>query len=165
MTIPSVPIPDDLKQRLRNHLVETVAHWAEEATGDDRLARTIRQLSSQAAFYNAFDLAVANALKRFSSEYLAQDEDLVEAITTDGNFWQSRDIRQALMKMINHPGARPTPERETVVRHFTDVLPKRINRERVDKAITFLLGCILEELWSRPGVSEIRAIYSLQFQR
>src|SRR6266700_2885911 len=100
MTIPSIPLPEDLKQRLRNAIVETVARQADKMPGGDKIARTIRQLSSQALFYNAFDQAMVNALRRFQAEYTAHDEDLVEAILTDGNFWQSKDVRQALMTMI-----------------------------------------------------------------
>ena len=44
------------------------------------------------------------------------------------------------------------------------MLPQRVNRERVDKAISFLLRCIAEELWSLPGAQEIREAYSIQFQ-
>jgi len=165
MAIPSIPLPEDLKNRLRNAIVETVARQAEKMPGGDKTARTIRQLSSQAMFYNAFDQAIVNALTSFQAKYTAQDKDLVEAILADGNFWQSKDVRQALMTMINRPGAWVINERQTVIQHFADILPKRVNRERVDKAVAFFLGCILEELWTAPGVREIREIYSLQFQK
>src|SRR5438105_635208 len=69
------------------------------------------------------------------------------------------------MSMIQRPGSWTVNEREAVISHFADVLPKRINRKRVDKAVTFLLQCIAEELWTLPGISEIREIYSLQFQK
>ena len=49
--------------------------------------------------------------------------------------------------------------------HFTDVLPKRRNRERVNKTVAFFLGCIVEELWTLPGAKEIHTIYDLQFQK
>lgn len=157
-------LPADLKQRLRDGIVNIVAQQAEKVTGE-KTARVIRQLSSQAAFYNAFDKAMVSALERFRTAYTSVDEDLVEAVITDGVFWQSKDVRQALMTMINRPGSWLVSERETVIQHFVDVLPKRINRKRVDKTVTFFLCCVLEELWTLPGVSEIREIYSLQFQK
>ncbi len=40
-----------------------------------------------------------------------------------------------------------------------------INRGRVDKAVTFFLRCMVEDLWTLPGAKEIREIYSLQFQK
>ena len=45
------------------------------------------------------------------------------------------------------------------------MLPGRVNRQRVDRAITYLLRCMAEELWTLPGASEVRQVYSLQFQR
>ena len=72
-------------------------------------------------------------------------------------------MRQALLILVSRPGSRRASEHATVTQHFSDALPQRINRERVDKAITFLLGCIAEELWALPGAKEIREVYSLQF--
>ncbi len=158
-------LPDDLKQKLRDSIVDFVARQAEGGPGGDKAARTIRQLSSQATFYNAFDQAMESAVKRFRAEYTGHDDDLVEAIITDSTFWQSKDVRQALMAMIRRPGSWLVNERETIVQHFADVLPERVDRERVDKAVTFFLRFVLEDLWTLPGVGEIREIYSLQFQK
>lgn len=158
-------LPDDLEQRLRDGIVEAVARLAEKVPGGNKASRVIRQLSTQAAFYNAFDTAIMSARSRFVAEYTPRDEDLVEAIIDDGKFWESQDVRQALITMIQRPGSWMVNERETVISHFADVLPKRINRERVDKAVSFFLQCIVEELWTLPGISEIREIYNLQFQK
>ena len=158
-------LPSDLEQRLRDGIVEAIARLAEKVSGGNKTAKAIRQLSTQAAFYNAFDAAITSARNRFVAEYTPRDEDLVEAIIVDGKFWESQDVRQALITMIQRPGSWTTSEREAVVSHFADVLPKRINRDRVDKAVSFLLQCIVEELWTLPGISEIREIYNLQFQK
>jgi uncharacterized protein YcaQ len=158
-------LPEDLEQRLRDSIVDTLASLAEKMPGGGKAARAIRQLSTQAAFNNAFDKAIESALKRFIEEYTVQDEDLVEAIIVDGGFWNNQTVRQALINTIRRPGSWLTNERETVVQHFTDVLPKRVNRERVDKAVNYLLRCILEDLWTLPGAKEIREIYNLQFQK
>ncbi len=53
-------------------------------------------------------------------------------------------------------------DRETIVQHFDDVLPQRVNRDRVNKAILFILKCLAEELWSLPA---LQPIYQLQLQR
>lgn len=158
-------LPEDLKERLRNGVVEFLAHQAEKLPGGNKMAKAIRQLSTEAAFYNAFDKATIKGIEQFRVNYMVQDEDLVEAITTDRTFWQSRTVQQALIELIHHPGSWLVNEQEMITQHFADVLPKRISRERVDRAVNFLLGCILEELWTLPGVNEIRAIYSLQFQK
>ena len=158
-------LPDDLEQRLRDGIVEAVARLAEKVPGGNKTSRIIRQLSTQAAFYSAFDTAITSAHSRFVVEYTPRDEDLVEAIISDGKFWESQSVRTALMTVIQRPGSWHINERETVIQHFGDVLPKRINRERVDKAVTIFLQCVVEELWTLPGVNEIREIYNLQFQK
>lgn len=158
-------LPEDLKERLRDGVVDFLAHQAEKLPGGNKMAKAIRQLSTEAAFYNAFDKATSKGIEQFRINYMAQDEDLVEAITTDRAFWQSRTVQQAIMELIQHPGSWLVHEQEMITQHFADVLPKRISRERVDRAVNFLLSSILEELWTLPGVNEIRAIYSLQFQK
>jgi tetratricopeptide (TPR) repeat protein len=158
-------LPDDLKNRLRDAVVNYVAGLVEKVTGGNRFSKSIRQLSTQALFYNAFEDAAKKGIQRFVAEYTVNDEDLVEAIFSDGNFWDDKLVRQALLTMIEKPGSWLVGERESIVQHFVNVLPSRVNRERVDKAVTFLLRCILEELWALPGIGEIRAIYDLQFQK
>jgi hypothetical protein len=158
-------LPDDLENRLRDGIVNSVARLLEKVEGGEKAAKVIRQLSSQAEFNNAFDQAMQRGVERFAREYAGQDEDLVVAILSDGAFWQSQDVRRALMTAIHQPGSWNTPERETISKHFADVLPNRINREQVDQAVNFLLGCVKEELWTLPGVRETREISSLQFQR
>lgn len=157
--------PSYLKQKILDGIVNIVAQQAEKIPDGDKIVKVIRQFSSQAAFYDAFDQAMVSALERFRNEYNTRDEDLVVAITTDTDLWQSESVRHALMVMIQRPGSWIIEERETVAQHFADVLQERINRERVDKAVTFFLRCVVEDLWNMPGVSEIREIYNLQFQK
>ena len=157
-------LPDDLKRQLLDGLVNFLSNQAERIAGD-KIANVINQLSSQTGYNKAFDEAMTRAVERFRDEYIAQDEDLVIAITTDGDFWKSKDVRQGLMNLINRPGSWLRAEREVVVQHFADVLPQRINRDRVDKAVASFLGCVVEELWTLPGAKEIREVYSLQFQK
>lgn len=157
-------IPDDLKRELLDGVVQFLVGQAEKM-GSDQIASSISHLSSQAAFQKAFNTSMERAIARFQTEYLVQDEDLVIAITTDGDFWKSKAVRQGLMALIKRPGAWLADEKEAVVQHFVDVLPSRVNRERVDKAVNFLLRCVVEELWTLPGAREIREVYSLQFQK
>src|SRR5437660_12172765 len=97
--------PEGFKNRLRDGLIDGVAGQTEKMPGGDKVAKAIRQLSSQAAFNNAFDKAMKGALRRFVEEYLEEDEDLVEAIMSDGAFWQSKNIRESLMELVRRPGA------------------------------------------------------------
>ena len=156
-------IPSRLKEKLADGLVELLAGSAERL-GSDQIAGNIRKLSSRGDLLRSIDRALEAGIRRFIEEYGSQDEDLVDAIQGDELFWQSEVVQDALVKLVSRPGAWLREERETVVYHFEMIFPKRVNRDRVDKAVSFLLRCIAEELWSLPGAQEIRAAYSIQFQ-
>lgn len=157
-------IPARFKEKLADGLVELLAGSAERL-GGDQIAGNIRKLSSRGDLLQSIDHALETGIGRFIKDYMSQDEDLVETIQADDIFWQSEIVQDALVKLVGRPGAWLGEERETVLRHFETLLPQRVNRERVDKAISFLLRCIAEELWSLPGAQEIREAYSVQFQK
>ena len=163
MLDPTQWIPTRLKEKLADSLVELLAGSAERL-GDNQIAGKIRKLSSRGELLQSIDHALEAGIGRFLTDYMSQDEDLVEAIQADDLFWQSEVVQDALVKLVSRPGAWLSEERETVRYHFETVLPQRRNRERVDSAINFLLRCIAEELWSLPGAHEIREAYSIQFQ-
>lgn len=156
-------IPARLKEKLADSFVELLAGSA-ESLGGDQIASKIRKLSSRNDLLQSVDRALEAGSQRFIKEYMGQDEDLVEAIRDDASFWQSEMVQDALVRLVSRPGAWLHEEREAVAYHFETILPRRVNRERVDRAINFLLRCIAEELWSLPGAQEIRAAYSIQFQ-
>lgn len=157
-------IPNDLKTQLLDNLVQFMARQAEKVVGE-QLGEKIRKLSSEGAFLDAFDKAMKSASDRFVIEYTPIDEDLVAVISADKTFWQSSQVRQALIQMVSRPGAWLAEERETLVQHFADVLPQRVNRERVDKAVAFFLRCVVEELWTLPGAKEVREVYRFQLEK
>lgn len=156
-------IPDHLKTRILDQIAETIAEQVEKV--NPKLGKNIRRLSSQTPFMDAFETAIINAHKRFANDYITQDEDLVEALEQGPDFWQSKSVQTAIVTMVSRPGAYLIDEPEILSRQFEDVLPNRINRERVNKAVVFFLRCVAEELWTLPGANEIREIYELQFQR
>jgi len=163
MLDPTSFIPERLKEKVTDALVELLAGSAERL-GGDQIAGKIRTFSSRGHLLQSIDRALEAGIQHFIEEYTGQDEDLVDAIQGDELFWQSEVVQDALVKLVSQPGAWLREERETVAYHFETILPKRVNRERVDKAVNFLLRCIAEELWSLPGAQEIRAAYSIQFQ-
>ncbi|MCX6911799.1 MAG: hypothetical protein NT167_01860 [Verrucomicrobia bacterium] len=160
---PTQLIPERLKEKLADSLVELLAGSAERL-GGDQIAGSIRKLSSRGELLQSVDRALEAGIRRFIKDYMSQDEDLVEAIRADDLFWQSEMVQDALVKLVSRPSAWLGEERETVLRHFETLWPARVNRERVDKAVSFLLRCMAEELWSLPGAQEIREAYSIQFQ-
>jgi len=154
-------LPEKIKQQLYNGAIDLCARLTEKVLGD-KAANKIRNLSTDAEFRTAFDAAMKNAARRFADEYMLVDEDLVAAIGQEDNFWNSKSVLSALETLVKRPGAFMLEDRETLFQHFSDVLPQRVNREGVDRAVSFILRCLAEELWSLPA---LQPIYQLQFQR
>lgn len=164
MIDPTFIMPDSMKQRLVDGLTEALARRAEQL-GSEWAAENIRKLSSEAPFRASADHALKAGAMRFVDEYREEDEDLVDEIMADTVFWQSTEFQRALLEMVQRPGAWMPDETDIVVRHFEWVQPQRLNRKRVDKAVSRLLGCIAQELWGLPGAREVREVYALQFQK
>jgi len=156
--------PEDLKRQLMDSLIGFVAEQAKRLVGE-QASEQIRRLSSEAVFLRTFDQALERGLRRFQEEYAREDEDLVPLLLNNRDLWRSPAVRQALRDLISRPGAYLPEARGKILASFADVLPERINRERVDRAVSYLLRCIAEELWGLPGAREVREMYALQFQR
>lgn len=156
-------IPDSLKTRLYDGLVDTVAGVAEKVAGENTV-KQVRKLRSDAGFRQAFEAGLERATARFMAEYELEDEDLVAAITGDPDLFKQQAVQNALLTILQKPGVYLAEEREAIERAWTfpAILPTRKNRERVDRAITYLLKCLAEELWHLP---ELQGVYMLQFQR
>jgi hypothetical protein len=154
-------IPDSLKQSAVDAIVETVVERGEGLLGDSILNK-IKGLRSDAAFRKQLDAGLQRGLQRFVDEYQLQDEDLVAAITQDPAIFNKPAVRNALVAIVQQPGRYLVEEQALVGQSFAAVLPERINRERVDQAVFYLLKCLAQELWHLP---ELQPIYSLEFQR
>jgi tetratricopeptide (TPR) repeat protein len=154
-------IPKHLQQQALDTLVDFVSGQAKKYASDE-LAAKIKQLRSDAAFNRAFQEGLERAAQRFIQEYETEDEDLVAAITAEEDFFKNEQVQAALLAILKKPGIYLADERDEMAESFTSVLPERKNRERVDRAVTYLLKCLAEELWHLP---ELQPIYSLQFQR
>lgn len=154
-------IPDSLKNAVRDAAVNFVADQAKKLLGEE-IGNKIKKLRSDAGFAQKFDNGLQKALQRFVNEYAEQDEDLVVAISADASVFKNEQVQKALLEMLKNPGKYLAQEQETVAENFASVLPGRKNRERVDKAMAFLLRCLAEEMWNLP---ELQPIYNLQFQK
>ena len=154
-------VPDNLRQQALDALVDVLSGQAQKFAGDE-VAGKIKKLRSDAAFQHAFEQGMARALRRFVEAYQEIDEDLVAAVAQDKGFFHNKEVQAALLAVLKRPGAYLDEEREVIDHSFTTVLPGRINRERVDKAVVYLLKCLAEELWHLP---QLAPVYSLQFQR
>ncbi len=154
-------IPTTARRQILDNVLDFLGKLADKTVSDE-FGKKIKQLKSDGDFQRAIDAGLARAAKRFVEEYTSQDEDLVAAISADGNFWQAKSVRQALVTILQRPGRYEAKDWETVAQKFDDVFPERRNRERVDKAVSFFLRCLAEEVWHLP---ELRPIYELQMQR
>ncbi len=154
-------IPDELKQQVRDSLVDFISGQAKKYLNDE-VSGKVMKLRSDAAFRTQFEGCLQRAVQRFVNEYELEDEDLVHAISQDKHFFLNQEIQTALLQIIRKPGIFLVDENETITQSFESVLPERRNRQRVDRAIGHLLKCLAQEAWHLP---ELQPIYSLQFQR
>ncbi|MCL4298956.1 MAG: AAA family ATPase [Anaerolineae bacterium] len=156
-------IPESLKTRLYDGLVDTVADVAQKVAGQ-KTAHQVQKLRSDAVFQQAFEAGLKRAIERFIAEYELEDEDVVAAITQDQDIFKHQAVQDALLTILKKLGAYLAEEREAIERAwaFPMILANRKNRERVDRAITYPLKCLVEELWHLP---ELQGVYMLQFQR
>jgi tetratricopeptide (TPR) repeat protein len=157
-------IPDALKQQIIDAVVNFIGKQAEDLVGA-QLGDKVRGLSSQGTLRKALSGAIERGIARFQREYIEIDEDLTEAILATPAFWSDREVQQAILTLVSNPVAPDTQLREKVVEHFELILPQRRNRDRVDRAVTRLLGTIAEEIWAAPGADQVRQLYELQLQR
>lgn len=154
-------IPNDLKKLVRDSLVDFISDQAKKYLNDE-VSNKVKKLRSDAAFSAQFEECLQRAAQRFVNEYELEDEDLVTAISQDEHFFVNKQIQAALLQIIKKPGVFLVDENEAIAQSFESVLPERLNRQRVDRAINYLLKCLAQEVWYLP---ELQPIYSLQFQR
>ena len=102
MPDPTSFIPERLKEKLADSLVELLAGSAERL-GSDQIADKIRKLSSRGDLLQSIDHALEAGMGRFIADYMSQDEDLVGAIQGDELFWQSELVQDALVKLVSRP--------------------------------------------------------------
>jgi hypothetical protein len=161
MFTPSGWIPAEIKSRVYNAVVEALARFTERTPLDKQGADVIRNLSTDAEFRNEFETALSKAVQRFHEEYVPIDPDVVRAMEQNPIFWQEPAVLRALQSVIKRPGSLLRNNKEEVVKHFANVLPG-IEKDRVDRAVTFLLTCLADELWDLPV---LRPVYQLVFAR
>jgi hypothetical protein len=154
-------IPQSLKQQAVDAAVDFVSEQAKKFLGEE-LSSKIRRLRSDAAFQATFAEGLQRAADRFVAEYAVEDEDLVLALAADKAFFQNEDIQKALLAILKKPGIYLADEQALLAQSFDSVLPNRLNRERVNRAVLAFLKCLAEEVWNLP---ELRPAYELQFQR
>lgn len=154
-------IPKKLQQKAIDATVDFIASLGKGYIKDEILKK-IKSLRSDGSFKEAFEKGIQGATERFLEEYAYEDEDLVQIIASDDEFFRNEEIQKALIKILKNPGGYLSNEQETIIKSFDTILPHRQNRERVNKAINYFLKCLVQEVWNLPA---LRPIYELQFQK
>jgi hypothetical protein len=134
-------LPGELKRQLDAAVIAFIDRQTETFLPEP-VREKIRRLSPQLVAQKALDDAVQRAIVRFAREYPDIDEDLAAAVLAVADFWDNVDVRTALLSLVSHPGMPRPEERTQIATHFDTVLPERRNRERVDRAISYVLRLV-----------------------
>ena len=160
LTNPLSWIPDPIKQQILDGTIDFLSEQAKSILGD-QFSETIGKLKSDSKFQKEFLAGIDRATEKFIHDFKHEDEDLVEAIISEKDFWKKKSVRTKLLQLLQHPNMATTVKPE-VLTEFDDVLPQRVNRVRVERAVAFFLQCLVEEVWHLP---ELHPIYELRLQR
>lgn len=114
------------------------------------------------ALGRALDSAVARAERQFVAEYGAHDPELVAALTGLTRFADLPSVRAALAELLARPFHDPAAPVAVLRGSFADVLPARVERERVDAAVRAFLAALGREVLYLP---QLRELYGLSFSK
>jgi uncharacterized damage-inducible protein DinB len=151
-------IPQEVRQRIFDSLIDVLTDQVSSVLGD-KIGSAINKLRSDANLREEFEKALKRAVRRFAAEYA--DQNVILAITSNVDFWNTSSIQKALREIITHPSSYLEGERDIVHQTFADVLPN-LASDRVEQAVIFLLRCLAEEIVSLP---QFQPIYMVQFQK
>src|SRR6266704_6303807 len=126
------------------------------------LKQPIKRLLDEHSMRGALTVAVKHAEERFAREYRVSDAELTDALIAQSRFADIPSIQVALREMLTHPFHDPAQSVATLQRTFSDVLPSRVDRTRVDAAVNAFLHYLGEEVLYIP---QLHQLYALAFQK
>ncbi|MBC8074532.1 MAG: ATP-binding protein, partial [Chloroflexales bacterium] len=106
--------------------------------------------------------AVRRAEALFAREYATQDAEIADALTQQTRFADLPSVRAALRDLLARPFDDPSRAIAVVRRSFSDVLPERVERARIDAAVQAFLTSLGHEVLYIP---QLRELYALLFQK
>jgi tetratricopeptide (TPR) repeat protein len=142
---------------LADLLVNALGQMLGEVTGE-----SFESLLDRRALERGLAAAVERAEQRFAREYRAQDAELADALTAQTRFADLPSVRAALRELLTHPFHDPALPVARLQRSFGDVLPERVERARVDAAVSAFLSYLGQEVLYIP---QLRDLYGLAFQK
>jgi len=98
----------------------------------------------------------------FAHEYDAIDPELTNALIAQTRFADVPSVQIALKDMLIHPFHDPVQTVVVLQRSFHDVLPERVDRTRVDRAVAAFLHYLGQEVLYIP---QLQHLYTLAFQK
>ena len=155
-------IPERLIDKTFDAVSDVLASQIQKIPGGDKIARRIKGLHSKSESRNEFSQALQDATSHFVDDYKLIDEDLVNSITDQKDFLLNEDVQNAFINILKRPDRYLEKDESVVQKYFDSIFPERINRERVNSAVSYFLKCLAESVWLLP---EFGAIYSLLFQK
>jgi len=142
---------------LADLLVNTLGQLLGEVTGE-----SIEELLDRRALERGLVAAVGRAEQRFARAYRAQDAELADALAAQPRLADLPSVRAALRDLLTHPFHDPAQPVARLQRSFGDVLPERVERARVDAAVSAFLSYLGQEVLYIP---QLRDLYGLAFQK
>ena len=148
-------IPSYVRDSIRNRIVTHLM----DASPDERWHKLIRSFHSDAAFHDAFDQALKQAVQSFADTYT--DFMVRDALVHNSRFWDLPGIQNALKEIVTRPSSYLETEQNFIRHTFSDVLPT-LPPDRVEQAVRFFLHCLAEEVINIP---QLAPIYQVQLQK
>lgn len=122
----------------------------------------IRQMLDEQKVHSALIAAVQRAEERFIREYRLSDPELTDALMAQTRFIDVPSVQAALKEMLTHPFYDTARSVASIQCSFSDVLPARVDRRRVDAAMTAFLHYLGQEVLHIP---QLQHLYALAFQK
>jgi hypothetical protein len=142
---------------LADLLVNALGQMIGEVTGE-----SVEAMLDRRALDRGLAAAVRRAEQRFAYEYRAQDAELVDVLSVQTRFADLPSVRAALRELLTRPFHDPAQQVAVLQRSFGDVLPERLDRARVDAAVSAFLRYLGQEVLYIP---QLRELYALAFQK
>src|SRR5712691_3079138 len=142
-------------------LANTVGGILSEVLGTV-LKQPVKRIFDEHNMQRSLTAAVKRAEERFARDYHTIDAELTAVLIAQTRFADVPSVHSALKEMLTHPFQDPIQTVATLRRSFSDVLPARVDRARVDAAINTFLHCLGEEVLYIP---QLQDLYSVAFQK
>lgn len=126
----------------------------------DVFGQSPKEWAEQRAIQRKIAQAVDRAEQQFAASYAAVDPELTELLVRQTRFADLPSVRTALHELLTRPLHDPASGVAVLRRSFTDVLPSRVERERVDAAVRTFLSLLTQEVLY---ITELRERYALRF--